>query len=141
MGIICDINVLMDLLHKREPFWSEAAQVLNLCEDYNERIIIPASSMTDIYYVSKRLLHSNRAALEITKQVSRLVEIYDINDEDIRNAFELPGKDYEECVIAASAARHKAKCIVTRNKKDYKALGIRVCTPKEFLSTYPDKWI
>ena len=41
-------------------------------------------------------------------------------------------KDYEDATQYRSAIDEQADCIVTRNKKDFKASTIEVLTPAEF---------
>ena len=41
-------------------------------------------------------------------------------------------KDYEDATQYRSAVDEQADCIVTRNKKDFKASSIAVLTPTEF---------
>jgi predicted nucleic acid-binding protein len=43
-------------------------------------------------------------------------------------------KDYEDATQYRSAVDELADCIVTRNKKDYKASTIEVVTPSEFFT-------
>ena len=41
--------------------------------------------------------------------------------------------DFEDAVMAETAKRIGACCIVTRNTRDYTSCGVPVCTPGEFL--------
>ena len=43
-------------------------------------------------------------------------------------------KDYEDATQYRPAVDELADCIVTRNKKDYKASTIEVVTPSEFFT-------
>ena len=140
MGIVCDSNIILDLLLQREPYWEDAACVLNTCEQYNEEVFVSASSITDIYYISHNYTHSKSKSLGVVKEIMKLCSICEVNQDDIINATEMAGKDFEDCVLAAAASRQECKCIITRNKKDFKDLGIKFCTPKEFLDTYPHEW-
>lgn len=140
MGIVCDSNIILDLLLQREPYWSDAACVLNTCEQYDEEVFVSASSITDIYYISHNHNHSKSKSLGVVKEIMKLCSICEVNQDDIINATEMAGRDFEDCVLAAAAIRQECKCIVTRNKKDFKDFGIKVCTPKEFLDAYPQDW-
>ena len=45
-------------------------------------------------------------------------------------------KDYEDATQHRSAIDENSDCIVTRNKKDFKASTIPVMTAMEFLATF-----
>lgn len=45
-------------------------------------------------------------------------------------------KDFEDSVQYSVAKKANCKCIVTRNKKDYKFSDIPVYTPTEFIELY-----
>ena len=54
--VLIDINVLMDVLQKREPFYEASAQVLSLAEDARIEGFISAHAVTTLMY----LLAKNR---------------------------------------------------------------------------------
>lgn len=133
MGIICDTNVILDVMLERKPHYYDSTSFLNYCEDYNIEVYVQASAITDIYYICRRYVHSKSKALSIVKQVTKLVTICEITDQDVTKALEMGGKDFEDCMLAACAIRKGATAIITRNKKDYDGLGIKVFTPKEYM--------
>lgn len=47
MKLLIDINVVLDVLLRREPFFSKAAKALNL----TQREEVSASAITDVYYL------------------------------------------------------------------------------------------
>lgn len=49
MKLLIDANVVLDVLLRREPFFSKAAEALNLTRREDVREYVSASAITDIY--------------------------------------------------------------------------------------------
>jgi predicted nucleic acid-binding protein len=43
--------------------------------------------------------------------------------------------DFEDCLLATCAKSNKCSAIVTRNKKDFLAFGIKLLSPEELLES------
>lgn len=72
MKIMCDTNVIIDVLLEREPFVEASYMVLSLCEEHRIEGFVSASSVTDIYYLVRKYTHSTELAY---KAVGKLLEI------------------------------------------------------------------
>ena len=48
MKIMCDTNIILDVLLEREPFVDDSYKVLSLCEKHRIDGFVSASSVTDI---------------------------------------------------------------------------------------------
>ena len=69
--------------------------------------------------------------------IDKLFVLFDIADTfavDCQIALGAQTKDYEDAVMIETAKRIGADCIITRNLKDYTAVGIPVYSPADFLS-------
>lgn len=51
MKLLIDTNVVLDVLSRRETFFSKAAEALNLTRREDVREDMSASAITDIYYL------------------------------------------------------------------------------------------
>ncbi len=58
MKIMCDTNVIIDVLLDREPFVDDSYKVLKLREEHQLEGFVSASSVTDIYYLVRKYTHS-----------------------------------------------------------------------------------
>ena len=65
-----------------------------------------------------------------------LFELSDTTAYDCINALDSDIKDYDDAVMAESAARSGMDCIVTRNTADYLFAKVAVYTPQEFLAMF-----
>lgn len=133
MKAILDTCIVVDVLQKREPFFEDAKKVFLKCADQEYEGFLTAKSITDIYYLTHRLTHSNKYTREILKKLCALFYILDTSALDIRKALFSDVADFEDGVMIETALRSGIECIVTRNTKDYGKSPIPIYTPLEFI--------
>ena len=139
MRIMCDTNIIIDLLLEREPFVDDSSKVLKLCEEHKASGFISASSITDIYYLVKKYTHSNELAYNAVGKILEIVKICSVTNDDVLTAFQRKAKDFEDCLVATCAKSIHCDYIVTRNKKDFMEFDIPLLTPTEFLELFAKK--
>ena len=54
MKIMCDTNIIIDVLLERKAFIEDSYRVLSLCEEHKIHGFVSASSVTDIYYLVRK---------------------------------------------------------------------------------------
>ena len=135
MKIMCDTNIIMDLLLEREPFVEDSSKVLQLCEEHKVDGFIPASCITDIYYLVRKYLHSTELAYHAVGKVLEIAKVCSVTNNDVLLAFQQKANDFEDCLIAVCAKSINCNYIVTRNKKDFEGFDRPILTPAEFLQT------
>lgn len=133
MKIMCDTNVIIDVLLEREPFVEDSYKVLNLCEEHKLDGFVSASSVTDIYYLVRKYTHSNELAYKAVSKLLEIVKVYSVTNQDVLIALQKKAKDFEDCLVSVCAKSIHCNCIVTRNKKDFERLGMPALTPTEIL--------
>ena len=136
MKILIDTNVLVDVFYNREPFVHDAQKVLNLVEVHQVQGFITANSVTDLHYVLMRALKDKEVVKEAMRVLLALVKIIDVTGEDIRKAFLLDGKDFEDDLQCVCAERAKMDYIVTRNVKDFGSSKVPAIEPENFLAMF-----
>lgn len=97
--------------------------------------MVTATTLTDIYYISKR----DRGHLETISFLKDLIEIVGvigIDKEIIREALFSGFLDFEDAVQAKAAQLNQIEMIITRNKKDFNQSSTQAFSPKEFLQVY-----
>lgn len=133
MRALIDTCVIIDVLQDRQPFCREAQNIF-LCAANNLFTgCITAKSCTDIYYLSHRNTHSDKTSREILTKLFALFEVLDTAGMDCRRAIPSPIADFEDAVMAETAARAEADCIITRNLEDFKKSNIPALSPAQFL--------
>ena len=133
MKIMCDTNVIIDVLLEREPFVEESYRILELCEGHKIDGFVSASSVTDIYYLVRKYTHSTDMAYKAVGKLLEIVKVCSVTDNDVLTAFQKKAKDFEDCLVATCAKSIHCDCIATRNKRDFEGFGIQALTPAEIL--------
>ena len=133
MKIMCDTNVIIDVLLEREPFAENSCKVLSLCEEHRVDGFISASSVTDIYYLVRKHTHSTDLAYKAVGKLLEIVKVCSVTNNDVLTAFQRKAKDFEDCLMAICAKSIRCDYIITRNKKDFEEFDIPLLTPTEFL--------
>ena len=133
MKIMCDTNVIIDVLLEREPFVEDSCKVLSLCEEHKLDGFVSASSVTDIYYLVRKYTHRTDLAYNAIGKLLEIVKICSVSNNDILTAFQRKAKDFEDCLLATCAKAIRCDCIVTRNKKDFEEFDVSLFTPAELL--------
>jgi predicted nucleic acid-binding protein len=128
-----DTNIFLDVFLEREPFYSNSKAVLKLCEDKKVYGFLTASSVTDIFYLTRKALQSKELAYKTLGTVLDIAKIISVTNEDVLNAYMLHASDFEDCLLATCAKSNKCSAIVTRNKKDFLEFGITLLSPEELL--------
>ena len=136
MKILLDTNVILDVVEKREPFFSASYQVFLKSAARKFEAIIGANSVTDIYYVTRRNCKDSKQALSFIIDMLKVVTSVDTKAIDIQEAIRLNFSDFEDAVIAATASREGASYIITRNTSDFNKSPVPAITPADFLERY-----
>lgn len=135
MRLMIDTNIFLDVLAEREPFYNSSKAVLDLCERKKAHGFLSASSVTDIFYLIRRELHSTDLAYKALGAVLDIASVLAVTNEDVLNAYAQRASDFEDCLLATCAKANQCDVIVTRNKKDFLAFGITLLSPEELLET------
>ena len=139
MRLMIDTNIFLDVLTKREPFFENSKSVLDLCERRKVQGFLSASSVTDIFYLVHRQLHSIDLAYQALGSVLDIAKVLTVTNDDVLNAYITRASDFEDCLLATCAKSNRCDAIVTRNKKDYLTFGITLLSPEELLELFPEE--
>jgi predicted nucleic acid-binding protein len=131
MKVMCDTNIILDVLLEREPFVEASNKILRMCENKKIEGCITASCVTDIFYMIRKYHHSNEVAYKALGKIMDIVKICSVTDNDVLIAYQTRAKDFEDCLLATCAKAIQCDYIVTRNKKDFEGLDIPVLEPEE----------
>lgn len=133
MKVLLDTCMILDALQTREPFAADAQTIFLLAA--NERITacMTAKSVTDIYYLTHKLTHSDKETRKILEKLFSLFQVLDTTASDCLHALPSAVSDYEDALMVETAKRVGADCIVTRNLRDYRSAEFPVLSPQEFL--------
>lgn len=127
-----DLNVLLDVVQRREPHYRASALALSRIVEGAARGAFPCHGVTTLHYVVAR--YSGRArADELVDWLLRRFEIGLAGQRELGRARGLPMPDFEDAVVCAVAEATGCDAIVTRNLGDFAASPVRALSPEEFL--------
>jgi len=132
--VLIDLNVLLDVLQKRDPFYETSASLLAAVETGRVQGYVAAHSLTTLFYLIQKGKSSAEARATITNLL-QFIKVAPVDQSTLEQALNLDFKDYEDAVQMISALQCKADCLVTRNTKDYQPALLPVMQPVDFLST------
>lgn len=138
MRVLIDTNVILDILQKREPFFTDSYRALRRALENDAECLISASAVTDIFYVLRKSLGSAQQAKEHIDQLAQVVSFADVQGMDIHTALMRAMPDFEDAVVDAVvdavAERSGASYILTRNIKDFTGSVVPAILPADFLN-------
>lgn len=138
MRILLDTNVVLDVLLGREPWQAEASAIWQAVDEGQVVAYVPASAITDIYYVARKLTDLVRAR----RSVQVCLDAFHVCAVDrfvLERALVLSGSDYEDNVQIACAELNGLDAIVTRDPDDYEGSPIAIWSPAQCLKNLRGK--
>jgi predicted nucleic acid-binding protein len=130
-----DLNVLLDVLQRREPHLAASARVLAMSARGEIKGLLASHCLTTLHYVIAR--HAGRAKADATVDwVLANLTVRPAGHEDFLRARALRMADFEDAVVAAVAEAARCQCVVTRNVADLRGSPVPALTPDEFLARY-----
>jgi len=134
MDILFDTNIAIDVITQREPFYKQSQLALLLAEEKVINGYISASAVTDIYYITSRLMKDKDLAKKRLKDLLfDNVEVATVDGSIITQALDSDWDDLEDCVQYYVGESISVDYIVTRNPNDFKNEKIKVILPEELL--------
>lgn len=127
-----DLNVLLDVLQKREPHYRTSARVLDLAVTGDVVAKAPAHAITTIHYLVGRF-RDREAANVAVDWLLRYLDVIPVTREELLRARALGWQDFEDALVAATAESAGCSRIVTRNVADFAGSPVLAVTPEEFI--------
>jgi predicted nucleic acid-binding protein len=137
MNILIDTNVVLDILLNRQPWYYNAALIFSLSQRGLIKSYISASSITDIYYITRKE-QGKSAAKEALKRILRVFYPATVTDRNIYQALELDWEDFEDSVQYTVGKELSVDYIVTRDINNFSLSSIEIVTPEQFIQIAVD---
>lgn len=130
--IFVDTDVVFDLLAKREPFYTYAAQLFTNADKQEVTICVSSLCFRNLNYILSR----QKSATDARKILSRfkvLVKVLPVDDKIVELALNSDFGDFEDAIQYYCAIENGINILITRNLKDFKQARIPVLTAEEFV--------
>ena len=131
--VLFDLNVILDVLQRREPFYPMSARVLASAESGQVEGLVAAHSLTTLFYLVARDQSPEQARV-ILSEILRFLSVAGVDGAVIEQALNLPYRDFEDAVQMMAAVQAGAAYLVTRNVSDYRAGPLPALQPAELLA-------
>lgn len=136
--ILVDLNVILDVVQKREPHYRASASLLDLVIRKKVDAALPAHAVTTVHFILSRHQSADVASQVVEWLLSRFA-IATVGKAELIRAQALGWTDFEHGVVAAAAESSGCKEIVTRNIRDFRTSPVSAVTPEEYLVQF-DRW-
>jgi predicted nucleic acid-binding protein len=132
-SIFLDLNIVLDIFLKREPFYVASGQVFGLVENKKFSGYFGALSYPTLFYLLRKE-RGRDEALKILKKVRIVLKTASVIEKIIDSALNSNLRDFEDAIQYYCALEVKCDYLITRNKKDYPVNLLKIATPEEFLA-------
>jgi predicted nucleic acid-binding protein len=129
---LLDTNVILDVLLDRTPWSTDAAVLWQAKLDGRFIACVTATSLTDIFYLSRRLAGLEKA-WQVIHAILDQLSVIPIGIGELRLATTLEGNDFEDNLQVACAIIGQLDLIVTRNLAGFTGNNIPILTPQQML--------
>ena len=139
MRAYVDTNILVDLVLSRQEFLPDAQRVFALGYAGEAQLVVSALSFVNTVYLGRKYKFPMDDVLSKLRMIADFVDVADLSGQNVVDMLTSGWRDYEDATQHRSAIDEQADCIVTRNKKDFKASTLPVLTPLEFFNKMDSK--
>ena len=128
MRVLLDTDVLIDVALKRQPFFSNAAQIIQWAQHSPGQCAVAWHSLSNIAYLVRP------DARDFLENLLRFIEVASIGTREAKQALGFPMRDLEDAMQAAAALAFDAHYIVSRNLSHYRKSPIPALSPAQVLA-------
>ena len=133
--VLFDVNVLLDVFARREPFYDDASRVWALAESGQIEGCIAGHSYTTLHYLIGQQI-SREVATWAIQQMLKVFSVAEINRTVLENAITLGRADFEDALQATAAQVGGCNYVITRNTRDFDNQQPVALKPADFLVTW-----
>ena len=126
MRAYVDTNILVDLVLSRQEFLPDAQRVFAIGYAGEAQLVVSALSFVNTVYLGRKYKFPMDDVLSKLRMIADFVDVADLSGQNVVDMLNSGWRDYEDATQHRSAIDEQADCIVTRNKKDFKASTLPV---------------
>ena len=135
MKVMVDTCISLDFIQQRELFFNDARDLFAAIADEKIEGYVSVKSLVDIHYVAKHILHDEAVVRPILQNLLSLLRLVDSRADEASKALISNITDYEDALMAQTAAANSMDYIVTRNVRDYRNSPVKAITPADLMKT------
>jgi|AntRauTorckE6833_2_1112554.scaffolds.fasta_scaffold48986_1 predicted nucleic acid-binding protein len=129
---LIDTNICLDVMQKREPFYIQAAKILEASEKSLFKGFVAAHSFDTLHYILGKK-HKKKAVYDAINGLRKTVNVASVTERIIDEALLLEWADFEDSIHYLAAIHTNCEAIVTRDASGFQNPDIQILSPFEFL--------
>ena len=133
--VFIDTDIFLDVATAREPFVDASKAVLSIVEAGFAMGVMSSNSVTNLYYILRKLGSHEKAKLFIGT-ILHYISVIPIDHENILRALGSEFSDFEDAVQYYCALKNGCHFLVTRNIRDYRFSELQVLEPPALIALY-----
>ena len=133
--VFVDTDVILDLLLRRQPFFSAAADLFLAIQDGRIEGCLSPLIFSNLFYILRQQMPAPEAVSTLRK-LKLLVRVLPVDEHVLDLALASSFTDFEDAIQYYTALAHKAAAVVTRNKRDYREAKIPILDARECVELY-----
>jgi len=130
--LLVDTNILLDLLGRCMPYFTEAAKLFTMAENKQIHISVSSLSIVNTHYILRKYKNEDETR-NIIRNLKLLVSELPVDKRITDLALNSRFSDFEDAIQYYTALEGKREIIITRNLIDYKESTLPVMTAGEFI--------
>lgn len=132
---LLDVNVVFDILFERKEHYAASSAAIALILRRKITGYISAASFNVLSYVAEKAI-GRLKAMQAIRKIRLMFQVAKVDGRVIDMALASEFADFEDAIQYCSAVEAGVDCLITRDKKGYKAAsGLLVLTPEEFIAS------
>jgi predicted nucleic acid-binding protein len=133
--LLIDTNIVIDLLAKREPYYTDSAKLFSLADKKQVKLTVSSLTIANTHYTLIKVKNSIESK-SILRKLKLIVDVLTLDDKVINLALnDTDFEDFEDGIQYFSAIENNVDIIITRNLKDYKKSILPVMTAGQYLKS------
>ncbi|HEY7834424.1 MAG TPA: PIN domain-containing protein [Ktedonobacterales bacterium] len=136
LHVLIDTNVMLDLVLAREPWATQAKPMWDARDGGNLVTYLPASVLTDIFYIYRKQVGAARAKSAVEESLRRCI-IIPIDRTILESALTQPGGDFEDNIQIVCARSLGLDLIATRDPAGFAQAPIAAIEPSAIVGRLP----
>jgi len=131
--LLLDVNIVLDAVLERQPWFIEAAKLLDAVEAGEATAFVAGHTVTTAHYFFRKALGIGDAAAAVAAML-RVLEVVPVEKADFFHAAALSARDFEDAVQMVCALKVGADYIVTRDEKGFQGSAVPARSPGAVLA-------
>jgi predicted nucleic acid-binding protein len=132
--VFLDSDVILDVLCKREPFYSFAAELFTLGDLGKVTLVTTSLVFANVFYILRKVLGIEKGK-ELLRKLRIIVGVISVTEKTVDLALNSNFADFEDGLQYFTARENNIQILITRNVKDYRGKELLVQTPEEYIKS------